>query len=235
MSDLTKSTEQFPAEHRFALICDDHPVVGRGLSEMLKAHPMVGATICTSSQQECLQRLRELPLPALVVADFWLHGQTVETLATTVKIMQIPLLVISADDDPMVQKRCQQWGAQGFVSKLSPPGVLREAVSSLLQGLGWFMPLAEHEGGAQDASSGCMQGASTSNRLTLSARELGLTPRQGQVLGMILLGQPNKRIAIQLSLTEATVKEHVTGIFQRLQVKSRIELIAKFQHRNLVA
>ena len=71
------------------------------------------------------------------------------------------------------------------------------------------------------------------NRLTLSARELGLTPRQGQVLAMLLEGQPNKRIAQMFCLTEATVKEHVTGIFNRLGAKSRLEVMAKFKHRRL--
>jgi DNA-binding NarL/FixJ family response regulator len=213
---------EFMSSNRYALICDDHPVVGRGLSELLKEHPLISSAACTVSAQECLDHIAAHGQPAVVVVDFWLQGNTVKPLVEALKAMQLPVLVISADDDPMVQMRCQQWGADGFVSKQASPGVVREAVSSLIEGLGWFMPLP-------DSTSSQAGGL----RLPISASELGLTPRQGQVLGMLLEGQPNKRIAQQLLLTEATVKEHVTGILQRLNAKSRVELIAKFQNRRL--
>jgi DNA-binding NarL/FixJ family response regulator len=217
--------EQPMSSNRYALICDDHPVVGRGLSELLKEHPLIDTTACTETAQACLDHIAENGNPAIVVVDFWIQGNTVKALIEALKLMQLPVLVISADDDPMVQMRCQQWGADGFVSKQATPGILREAVSSLIQGLGWFMPLSEGVAGTAISAA--------APRLSISARELGLTTRQGQVLAMILEGQPNKRIAQQMGLTEATVKEHVTGIFQRLGAKSRVELISKFQNRRL--
>lgn len=210
----------------YALICDDHPVVGRGLSELLKEHPLIQATVVTSSVQQCLEYLAGHPHPAIVIADFWMQGDTTCTLVTELKKMQLPVLMISADDDPMVQIRCQEWGADGFISKQASPGVLREAVSSLIQGLGWFMPLAQKNHDALDVNC--------ANRIPVSARELGLTRRQGEVFAAILQGKPNKRIAQQLCVTEATVKEHITGIFQRLGAKTRVELITKFQNRRLI-
>lgn len=63
------------------------------------------------------------------------------------------------------------------------------------------------------------------------AAELGLTPRQGEVLAMLLLGLPNKRIARALNVTEATVKEHVTGILGRLGVANRVEAILRLHGR----
>jgi DNA-binding NarL/FixJ family response regulator len=64
--------------------------------------------------------------------------------------------------------------------------------------------------------------------------ELGLTPRQGEILALVLRGLPNKRIALTLSLAESTVKEHLTGIFERLGVKSRVEVMAHLRGRQLV-
>ena len=64
--------------------------------------------------------------------------------------------------------------------------------------------------------------------------ELSLTPRQGEVLALVLRGLPNKRIALTLGLSESTVKEHLTGIFERLGVKSRIEVMAQLRGRQLV-
>jgi len=69
--------------------------------------------------------------------------------------------------------------------------------------------------------------------LPVTAAELGLTARQGQVLAMMLKGLPNKRIALNLSLSEQTVKEHVTGILERLGARNRIEVITKLRGRKL--
>jgi DNA-binding NarL/FixJ family response regulator len=52
-------------------------------------------------------------------------------------------------------------------------------------------------------------------------------------LALILEGHPNKKIADQLFVSESTVKEHITGIFQRMSVMSRVELIARFQNRRI--
>lgn len=207
----------------YALICDDHPVVGRGLVELLKNHPEIGSSVYKASMQECLDHLETHPAPGLVIVDFWLMGETSRSLVFTLKKMGLAVLVISADDDPMIQAKSQEWGADGFISKQASPGVVIEAVTCLIKGLGWFMP--EHSPPSHEETR--------RNRIPVSARELGLTPRQGQILAQILEGHPNKKIADHLFLSEATVKEHITGIFQRLNVKSRVELIARLKHRKI--
>jgi DNA-binding NarL/FixJ family response regulator len=53
---------------------------------------------------------------------------------------------------------------------------------------------------------------------------LGLTPRQGDVLGFVLVGMSNKKIGQLLGITESTVKEHMTGIFERMGVSRRMEI-----------
>ena len=214
-------------EPSYALICDDHPLVGRGLRELLKDHPLLTSSACTASEQECLEFMAEHGQPSIVVADFWLANQVSESLVTEIgkSWPQVPVLMMSADDDPVVQLKCQQWGAKGFISKQASPGVIREAVSSVIQGLGWYMPLD-----AQANTSPIRR-----NQWPVTARELGLTVRQGQILAMILDGLPNKRIAQNLSVTEATVKEHVTGVLQKLGVKSRVEAIAQLKDRSFEA
>ncbi len=214
-------------ETSYALICDDHPLVGRGLRELLKDHPLLTSSACTASEPECLEFMAEHGQPGIVVADFWLANQVSESLVREIgkSWPQVPVLMMSADDDPVVQLKCQQWGAKGFISKQASPGVIREAVSSVIQGLGWYMPLD-----AQAITSPIRR-----NQWPVTARELGLTVRQGQILAMILDGLPNKRIAQNLSVTEATVKEHVTGVLQKLGVKSRVEAIAQLKDRSFEA
>ncbi len=211
----------------YAMICDDHPLVGRGLRELLKDHPLLTNSVCTTSERECLIHIANHGMPSVAVIDFWLSNEVSEVLVTRLNAdyPSLPILMMSADDDPMVQSKCQQWGAEGFINKQASPGVIREAVSAVIQGLGWFMPLSDQP----------MISPIRKNLWPITARELGLTVRQGQILAMILEGLPNKRIAQSLNVTEATVKEHVTSVLQKLGVKSRIEAIAQLKDRSFQA
>lgn len=69
--------------------------------------------------------------------------------------------------------------------------------------------------------------------LPLSARDLGLTDRQGQVLALMLRGLPNKQIAKELAISEQTTKEHVTAILGKLGVSNRVEAITLLHGRRL--
>jgi len=132
------------------------------------------------------------------------------------------LLVISADDDAAVLDKVRLAGADGFLHKQESPEVFGRAVAALLQGDSWF------QGGVK------FGGREFPNKdLPVTAAELGLTVRQGQVLAMMLKGLPNKRIALNLSLSEQTVKEHVTGILERLGARNRIEVITMLRGRRL--
>ena len=72
-----------------------------------------------------------------------------------------------------------------------------------------------------------------SHGIPITPAELGLTPRQGSVLALLLEGLPNKSIARQLGLTENTVKEHVSAILQRLGVRTRIQIISRMERFRL--
>lgn len=228
MNLLSTSQNELPMRPpAYAMICDDHPLVGRGIRELLKDHPLLTNSVCTTSERECLAHLDSHGVPSIAVVDFWLSNDASEVLVKRLlaEYPGLPILMMSADDDPVVQIKCQQWGAKGFINKQVSPGVIREAVSAVIQGLGWFMPLAD-----QPFISPIRK-----NQWPISARELGLTNRQGQILAMMLEGLPNKRIAQNLNVTEATVKEHVTGVLQKLGVKSRVEAIAQLKNRSFQA
>jgi DNA-binding NarL/FixJ family response regulator len=69
--------------------------------------------------------------------------------------------------------------------------------------------------------------------IPITASELGLTPRQGSVLVLVLEGLPNKVIARRLGLTENTVKEHVSAILQRLGVRTRMQIMSRMERFRL--
>lgn len=205
------------------LVIDDHPLVARGIADYLQSHCGFTAAVAVNHSDDLWPHL-QADMPALFVVDFWLKcGASLALLhRLREQCPNTPILVISADADSAVLEKVRSSGAQGFLLKQEQPEVFARAVATLLAGESYY--------GESTAS----YANDLSNRqLPISAQELGLTQRQGQVLAMMLKGLPNKRIANQLSLSEQTVKEHVTGILQRLGARNRIEVITKLRGRRL--
>ena len=125
----------------------------------------------------------------------------------------VPVVVVSANDDPSVIRRCMDFGASGFIPKTLGIEQMRDAIVRVLKGGVWTPPDVDLEGGA-DAASGA-----------LLARLATLTPQQVRVLMMLSEGLLNKQIAYELSVSEATVKAHVSAILQKLGVESRTQAV----------
>ena len=125
----------------------------------------------------------------------------------------LPVVVVSANDDPAVIRRCMEFGASGFIPKTLGIEALRQAVIRVLEGEVWTPPdvdLARQS----DAETGAM-----------IARLATLTPQQVRVLMMLSGGLLNKQIAYELGVSEATVKAHVSAILQKLGVESRTQAV----------
>ncbi len=207
-----------------ALVIDDHPLSASGIADFLMSHCGFDAARPLSDIAEFWEALDTVHPPSLAVVDFWLPDGASLGLLEALK-QQYPatrLLAISADDDAAVLDKVRIAGADGFLHKQESPEVFGRAVAALLQGATWF------HGGVK------LAGRELPNKeLPVTVAELGLTTRQGQVLAMMLKGLPNKRIALNLSLSEQTVKEHVTGILERLGARNRIEVITRLRGRKL--
>jgi DNA-binding NarL/FixJ family response regulator len=125
----------------------------------------------------------------------------------------IPVVVVSASDDPAVIRRCMDFGASGFIPKTLGVEAMREAVGGVLEGGIWTPPDFD-AGPGSDARSA-----------ELIARLATLTPQQVRVLMMLSEGLLNKQIAYELHVSEATVKAHVSAILQKLGVESRTQAV----------
>ena len=205
---------------RTALVVDDHPLVARGIATFLQSHCNFDDVLTVYSSDEFWSRIDLTSPPTLIVLDFWLPcGDSLMLLGQLkVKCPSTPILVISADDDIAVQKKVVAAGAHGFINKQEEADIFAHAVAILLSGNTWFTDTTQKR-----------TPINQSKELTLTASELGLTPRQGEILAMIIQGLPNKRIAQLLSLSEQTIKEHVSGILSRMGVSNRIEAITKLR------
>jgi DNA-binding NarL/FixJ family response regulator len=124
----------------------------------------------------------------------------------------LPVVVVSANDDPAVIRRCMEFGASGFIPKTLGIEALRAAVARVLQGEVWTPPDVDltHRSDAESAAI---------------ARLATLTPQQVRVLMMLSGGLLNKQIAYELGVSEATVKAHVSAILQKLGVESRTQAV----------
>jgi DNA-binding NarL/FixJ family response regulator len=125
----------------------------------------------------------------------------------------LPVVVVSANDDPAVIRRCMEFGASGFIPKTLGIDALRQAVMRVLQGEVWTPP---------DVDLARQSDAETA---AMIARLATLTPQQVRVLMMLSGGLLNKQIAYELGVSEATVKAHVSAILQKLGVESRTQAV----------
>ncbi|RUV44219.1 response regulator transcription factor [Mesorhizobium sp. M7A.F.Ca.MR.228.00.0.0] len=125
----------------------------------------------------------------------------------------VPLVVVSAHDDPATIRRALDLGASGFISKSASMEEIRSAVQSVLAG-----DIA--------APAGVDLGIERDPEISdLIKRLQALTPQQTRVLGMLAEGLLNKQIAYELGVSEATIKAHVSAILQKLGVDSRTQAV----------
>jgi DNA-binding NarL/FixJ family response regulator len=132
---------------------------------------------------------------------------------------KVPLVVLSATDDVALVRELIALGVAGFIPKSDAAAVMLQAIRLILAG-GSYAPLRF----LSDSSPARAEVAQ-------DAGGLGLTPRQVEVLGLLARGLPNKSIARELGLSEATVKVHLLAIFRVLQARNRTEAVVAAQKR----
>jgi DNA-binding NarL/FixJ family response regulator len=125
----------------------------------------------------------------------------------------VPVVVVSANDEPAAIRQCMEFGASGFIPKTLGVEAMRNAVSRILGGGVWTPPDVDLRAGADSEIAELMKRMAT------------LTPQQVRVLMMLSEGLLNKQIAYQLGVSEATVKAHVSAILQKLGVESRTQAV----------
>ncbi len=199
----------------YALVVDDHPLVASGIANFLNTHCQFKHVHMATNEDSCYRHIMLNGPPRLIVIDFWLSNGTALKLLKeiTEHYSQVRLLVVSGDDNNEIWQKVRDAGGHGFVLKNEPPELFAKAVAALTENQQWF-PLNNVI-------------ASPQNHL----QKFNLTPRQIEVLTMMLRGLPNKRIALQLSISEPTVKEHISNILKKIGVNSRIEAITLLHGR----
>jgi DNA-binding NarL/FixJ family response regulator len=219
------------------LLIDDHPLILQALQSVIQSLGNDTTVVGASSARAARETLKAEGDFDLVLLDLHLgDADGFEVLAEFRRTYPaLPVVVVSASDRHSDVIKAIDLGAMGFVPKRASNDSLFEALNMVMSG-GIYIPpmtlgsepgskpegdtvpsvlrvVGEH---AQDSS---LPGA------TSPLAEIGLTPRQTDVLALLLKGLPNKLIARELNLSVETVKDHVAAVLRALNVSSRTQAV----------
>lgn len=198
------------------VIADDHPLF-RGALRQAVAAVLVNTDIAESGTfGELLETLPQSPSSVdLALLDLALPD--VQGFSGLIYLRaqhpEIPVVIVSATEDPAVICRALDFGAAGFIPKSLDVPTMGEALRAILAGDTWVPPDINPEQAADRETD------------DLVRRLSSLTPQQMRVLMMLSEGLLNKQIAYALTVSEATVKAHVSAILQKLGVESRTQAV----------
>jgi DNA-binding NarL/FixJ family response regulator len=200
--------------YRF-LIADDHPLFRGALREAVSGlfqHVEIGEAGSFEDVAKLLEGGGEVDLILLDLNMPGVRGFS-GLIYLRAQYPSVPIVVVSANDDPTVIRRCMDLGTSGFIPKTLGIEEMRGAIKRVLEGGVWTPPDVDLSTGADTETANLM------------ARLASLTPQQVRVLMMLSEGLLNKQIAYELGVSEATVKAHVSAILQKLGVESRTQAV----------
>jgi DNA-binding NarL/FixJ family response regulator len=198
---------------RRIIIVDDHPLFRSALRQTLaggdpsisveEAGDLSELTSALEADRDCDLVLLDLNMPGT-------RGFS-GLLLLRAQYPEIPVMIVSAVEDGGIIRRAFELGAAGYLHKSVGPSDIRRAIETVLSGEVYVPEGLEIP--AEDSQSALMRRLAT------------LTPQQVRVLMMLSDGLMNKQIAYELSISEATVKAHVSAILQKLDVDSRTQAV----------
>ena len=219
------------------LLIDDHPLILQALQSVIQGLGSDTTVVGAGSARVARDTLKADPDFDLVLLD--LHLGDADGFEVLVELRAaypaLPVVVLSASDRSSDVIRAIDAGAMGFVPKRASNETLFEALHMVMSGGIYVPPMtmgselpAKPEGDTvpsvlrvlreQAQDSGFQQQSP-------SLATLGLTPRQTEVLALLLKGHPNKLIARELNVSVETVKDHVAAVLRTLNVSSRTQAV----------
>ena len=209
------------------LLVDDHPLFREGLALLLERLQLGIELLQAGSCEEAMPICDANVDIGLVLLDLNLSGMHGFEGLVEVRSLHpgMPVVVMSSEEDPATVRRAIDLGAMGFIPKSSSSEVMLGALRLVLA-KGIYLPPSILKGDAgRDAAAGLPARAPLAASRTTVPADLGLTPRQSEVLYLVLQGKPVKLICRDLALGETTVKGHVSAVLRALNVTTRTQAI----------
>jgi DNA-binding NarL/FixJ family response regulator len=218
------------------LLVDDHPLILSALQTVIQGLGDDVSVLGAGSAAVARAALQDDPDFDLVLLDLSLGDADGFEVLTELRATypSLPVVVVSASDRTSDVIRAIDLGAMGFVPKRSSNDQLFEALRMVMSGglyvppmmLGLDAPPVDGDT-VPDVMRPVAAPSSQSpyQKVPLSLESVGLTPRQSDVLALLLQGKPNKLIARELNVSVETVKDHVAAVLRALGVSSRTQAV----------
>jgi two-component system, NarL family, nitrate/nitrite response regulator NarL len=209
--------DQRPRDIRI-LIADGQPIFRQGVVTVLVTQPDLCVVGSTSDGAEAIKLTRERA-PDVLLLDLAIPGLAGVEVLRKVRCSapQVRTIILAAEIDTPETLEALNLGARGFVPKDCSAELLFKAIRSVMAGQYWM---------GREKIAGLLQ--SFSNNASAASRPLEsgfrLTPRELQIISALIEGESNKGIGKKFGLSEDTVKHHLTHIFDKLGVGTRLEL-----------
>jgi two-component system, NarL family, response regulator DegU len=201
------------------VIVDDHTLFREGLKTILATEEDIEVVADLDSAEDIVELVWQTR-PDLLLLDIRMpHGSGLDAIPAVLKISPTThFLVLTASDEKEEHVRAFRLGAKGVILKDSARQTLMQAIRTVYRGEMWMDPRMSsalvdelsHMGGDPDVSF---------------RHENGLTERELEIVRLVASGYKNKEVGSSLSISERTVKTHLTNIFQKLGVRDRVGLV----------
>ena len=195
------------------IIADDHPLFRGARRQTLEMQYPGAEIIEAGALEDVTGRLESVGDVDLVLLDLTMPGMRGFSglMYLRAQYPAVPVVIVSANEEAGAIRRSIEFGASGFIPKSRGIDVIRDAIGIVMEGGVWTPPDVDV--------------ATTDESADVVRRLATLTPQQVRVLMMLSEGLLNKQIAYELSVSEATVKAHVSAILQKLGVESRTQAV----------
>ena len=200
------------------IIADDHTIFRDGLRRLLEAELELEVVGEAADGAEALSQTRQLT-PDILLLDLAMPRvpgmEVLRELSSSSDGLQTKIIVLTAAVERIQIVQALQMGARGVVMKEAATQLLMKAIRTVMAGQYWI---------GREAVGDIVEFMRTNPSGEKAPRNYGLTKREMEILATIVAGLTNKEIARRFSLSEDTVKHHLTNIFDKVGVASRLEL-----------
>lgn len=207
------------------IIADDHPLFRGAMRQALSGMAGAPGIVEAGDFATARKAAADYPDADLMLLDLTMPGVSGLSglIALRAEFPSLPVMVVSAHDDPATIHRALDLGACGFLSKSAGIEEIRNGIEKVMAGE-VFVPAGYEQGQEYEPEVA-----------DLLQRLQTLTPQQSRVLSMLGEGLLNKQIAYELGVSEATIKAHVSAILLKLNVDSRTQAVIQLSKIGTVA